>query len=272
MMNLDIAVFIALKEEFELVFQRLGPIPTNEIESRLGQWYVWQFKDYQNNIRKAFFTFIGDMGPNHALMFTTKFLENYHPNILINFGLSGTLNKDVKIGDIVVATLTDLYEDAGAVEDINSVPCLRPSGLPIRTPEFKRHIENFQYKLTDEYNRWESACKNLRQKLIEKIIPEDKNILIGQEVTIHTGHVACGNVVVKSNSWKNMLLSKDRKYYAVDMESGAIAFTVDDMQDVEKTKLLIIRVISDPANELKSILDGLGEENQGVLRKSKTPI
>src|SRR5262245_14545130 len=103
---------------------------------------------------------MGDMGPPAAVKFTTRFLENYTPNLLINFGFSGTLSEDVKLGDVVVATLTDLYDDSGAIVEAGGVPYLRPSGRPIYTDTFKDQVDNFSFRFPRHNERWRRACKS----------------------------------------------------------------------------------------------------------------
>ena len=176
---IEIAIIIALKEEFELVHQGLGLIATDAIGPNLGQWYECFIESSQGKMCKANVTFIGDAGPAHAIRFTTKFLEHYQPSLLVNFGLSGMLSKDVKLGDVVVVTQSDLYDDNGAIVDVNGIPCLQPSGLPLCTADFKEAADHFAFKFNVQFRRWQAACLNERNQLLSSISDLIPNTLLG---------------------------------------------------------------------------------------------
>ena len=53
----------------------------------------------------------------------------------------------------------------------------------------------------------------------------------------------------------------------MDMESAAVAFSQEGTEQSSDSRLLIIRTISDPADERKAQLDDLGDEDRGALRK-----
>jgi nucleoside phosphorylase/5'-deoxynucleotidase YfbR-like HD superfamily hydrolase len=265
--EIDIAVIIALKEEFETPFHALGLKLSNAIHSDLGTWYEWIIDSQQEGPRRALITFIGAMGPASAIKFTTRFLEHYSPNILVNFGLSGTLSEDVKLGDVIMATLTDLYDDAGAINERAGVTYLQPSGHPIKTEDFKEDADHFSFRFKERYRRWRAACQAERMQLIAPIEADIPSTLLQPDNQMHTGHVACGSVVVKSEAWKNTLLNRDRKYLAVDMESAAIAFAAVGSEGQRNSRLLVVRAISDPADNRKQHLDNLGKSDRGVIRK-----
>jgi nucleoside phosphorylase/5'-deoxynucleotidase YfbR-like HD superfamily hydrolase len=262
---IDIAIIIAIKEEFEVVSEMLGLTKSNEVNEGPGQWYDGLIEMPDGKPRQVVVTFIGDMGPVPATRFTTQFLERYTPNLLVNFGLSGSLRSDVKLGDVVVSTLADLYDDAGAIEQIDGRPHLSPSGRPIRTDDFKQHVDHFPSRSPVLWNSWRRECQNEFTRLVAPVKNQIPTKLLSSEPKIHTGHIACGSVVVKSDEWKHALQSRDRKYLAVDMESAAIAYAADDNTAATKTKILVVRVISDAADQRKSDLDKIGE-HRGLVR------
>ncbi len=59
-----------------------------------------------------------------------------------------------------------------------------------------------------------------------------------------------------------MIKNKDRKFLAVDMESAGVTKSTEDFE----TEALIVRVISDAADETKEALDKLGDDKKGKLR------
>jgi nucleoside phosphorylase/5'-deoxynucleotidase YfbR-like HD superfamily hydrolase len=265
--RVDIVVITALQEEFDVIRGELGLSKCQDIDKDFGEWYEWHFTTSRGKDRKALFTFIGEMGPANAVKFTTGFLEHYTPNILVNLGISGTLSNDVGLADVVIATLADLYEEGGAIIDINGGPHLLPSGIPIPTGYFKENVEHFPYQFRANYRRWQAACNSACQRVIGSLITAIPRSLLNSPNKLHTGHVACGSIVVKGEAWKNSLLSKDRRYLAVDMESAAIAFAQASRDFQNRTRILVIRGISDPADNRKKELDDVGQNGRGAIRK-----
>lgn len=262
---IDIAIIIALKEEFTVLKGMLPLAPSKDIKG-CGNWYEWYFNSLFGHERKALVTFIGNMGPAHAIKFTTKFLAHYSPSIVINLGLSGAISNDVKLGDVVVASLTDLYDDVGAIVDHNGIPTLKTSGLPIRTPYFTSRAEHFEFEHKEAHARWIDACGRFRENTVAQFATRIPSGLLGSTVKLRAGHIACGNVLVKSTEWKNALSDRDRKYLAVDMESAGVAFALEPDEDLNRTPILILRGISDSADSRKAELDAMGAANAGILR------
>lgn len=259
---LNIAIIIAIKEEFKTIDKLCKFVPTKEIDSTYGEWYEWIDCLPETCHEKIYVTFIGNPTSIEAVRFTTRFLEHYAPKILVNFGVSGTLSDDVRLGDLVIPELTDLYEYNCAIVEKDGVS-IQPSGKPFKTDYFKRLIDNLEFQHRLLFTKWENVCSTARKKLIEPIQKNVPQNLLGPKTSIHTGRLACICGVSKTVSYKDLLLAKDRKYLAVDMESGGIAFSCEN----ESSKVLIIRAISDPSDERKRLLDNLGKEDPGAFRK-----
>lgn len=265
--ELGVVVFIALKEEFDYIYKSLSLRPSNDISSDFGDWYEWIIEVPNTSYMKVYFSFIGEMGPNAAIKYTTRFLEHYRPKIIVNIGLSGSLSKDVNLGDVVVPSLTDLYEDSSAMTEKDGVLSLEPSGRPVYTNSYKRKVDNFEYRKQDNYSRWVASCQEGRDNLVSSIESIEVKRLLGDPIKVRTGHTACGNVVVKSEQWKKILLKKDRKYLAVDMESAAIAYASIDESADTTGNLLVVRGISDKADRMKEIIDSVGDDKKEGIRR-----
>jgi nucleoside phosphorylase len=257
-----IAIIVALQEEFHTLFGGSNFVPNNKIPNRLGRWYDLQMAGVSNVI----VTFLGAMGPAKAIEFTTRFLEHHKPSLLINIGISGTFSSDVRLGDVVVASLTDLYEDAAAIEEVDLIPYLKPSGRPIETEDFKDDVDHFRFAHARGYAVWQEACVKNRSDFIGSVIAQIPPALLVKDTNLHSGHLACAGEVIKSKQWKHNLLRRDRKYLAVDMESAGVAIPAREARRAGM-KILIVRGISDPADDRKEQLDSLGGLEPGALRR-----
>src|SRR5579884_3225073 len=98
---MDIAILIALKEEFNIFFQtiqeRYTPI-TDIIES----CYYYRFEHIGAVSGKRYqciTTFIGDMGLIRTSIVTQQLIHRWQPRTFILLGIAAGLSKDVQIGD-----------------------------------------------------------------------------------------------------------------------------------------------------------------------------
>jgi nucleoside phosphorylase len=77
---------------------------------------------------------------------------------------------------------------------------------------------------------------------------------------IFPGHIASGPFVVASREYADWLLKRDRKYIAVEMEAHGVMLAAHR----SKTDSLVIRGISDLADERKAAMDSTGS---GAFRR-----
>lgn len=260
--NLGTVVIVALQEEFGHLFHDSKLRRKKAMPARLGVWYELELEPGV----KVNVTFIGRMGSAESIAFTTKLLENYRADVIVNIGVSGSFNHDVKLGDVVCASLTDLFAEAGAIEEVEGKTVLRPSGIPLRTEDFKALVDNLPFEHKIEHADWVRACAGRRKKILggrENAVPPG---LLGKEVKVLTGHLACAGEVVKSAVWKQGILQRDRKYLAIDMESAAIAFAADEARGAG-CKLLVVRGISDFADARKDQIDAVGLDDGNAIRQ-----
>ena len=76
------------------------------------------------------------------------------------------------------------------------------------------------------------------------------------------GHLASGPTVGAAPAFKDWLKTRDRKYLALEMETGGLMAAVYEQADPKRT--LILRGISDDGDEHKEELDKMGE---GAFRR-----
>lgn len=262
----DIGILIALEEEFREFFSfikgREKPILIEDINQ-----YYYLF-DYNNNNTsyRCVVTFMGGMGPELAALAGDRLIHKFKPAAIVNIGIAGSTDKDVYLGDIVVAEQTDNYlHSAKAIdnEDLFTFN-FELSGDPYKTsPQYLNHVRHLRYAYPVDFDNWVCGCVNTKIDLLNE---DDSSLLVEKDILrekpeLHTGHIASGSIVGASKYFKKWLLDKrDRKYLAIEMESSGVlcaAYT-------RAIHTLVIRGISDTGNEMKAELDQI---DKGAVRR-----
>jgi nucleoside phosphorylase len=263
----DIGIVIALEEEFrelapQIIFK---PYYNQDIKQ-----YYYLFErggvDQEQTPYHCVVTFIGAMGPTDAGIVGDRLISQFNPKTIISIGIAGSTDKDVLVGNVVVADQTDEYlASSKAVETSDKQDWdFQFSGNPFKSdPAYVAHAMNLKYAHNVKMQEWERNCKqNLLEKIgsvtIENLIRER---LIGDFPEIQTGHIASGPTVGAAKQFVQWLKDKhDRKLLALEMESAGIL----NAAHKRAVSSLIIRGISDYSDDRKNKLDGIG---QGVLRR-----
>ncbi|HNM37621.1 MAG TPA: hypothetical protein PKI33_11185, partial [Anaerolineales bacterium] len=263
----DIGIVIALEEEFrELAPQINFKAYYNQ---DIKQYYYLFERGIVNQGQTPYHcvaTFMGAMGPTDAGIIGDRLISQFNPKTIISIGIAGSTDKDVLVGNVVVADQTDEYlSSSKAIETIDKQDWdFQLSGNPFKSdPTYVAHAMNLKYAHKVKMQEWERNCKqNLLEKIglvaIENLIREQ---LIGDFPDIQTGHIASGPTVGAAKQFVQWLKNKhDRKLLALEMESAGVL----NAAHKRAVSSLIIRGISDYSDERKDKLDGIG---QGVLRR-----
>jgi adenosylhomocysteine nucleosidase len=153
---------------------------------------------------------LSGVGKVHAAMCTQALILKYSPDFILNVGVAGSIDKNVKIGDIVVASGTIQHDF-----DVTAFPGRKKgeiSGLQI-----------VEFKCT----KW----------IINKILQCSQNI---SNLNLHTGTILTGDQFLISPR-KLSELKNEFGGIACDMEAGSIGHVCH----VNKIDFGIIRSISD---------------------------
>lgn len=154
------------------------------------------------------------IGKVNATVCSQVLIDLYAVDYIINVGVAGAINKDLKIGDVVVATDT-LHHDMDTTyfgDDLGVIPRMEQS--------------NFE------------ADKDL----IDIALKSSENLLEDNQVV--TGRIVSGDQFLCDVEKKNKIWSHF-KAFCVDMESAAIGQTCY----LNKIPFCIIRSISDNSDE-----------------------
>ncbi|MCP4699031.1 MAG: 5'-methylthioadenosine/S-adenosylhomocysteine nucleosidase [Gammaproteobacteria bacterium] len=263
--HVDIGLVIALKEEFKVLFSEIE-CTHKERDSETNEHYYFFEKPGKEKNYRCVVVFIGDMGSKDAGIATERLLNKYAPAAVINIGLAGSLDKDVLIGDIVIADQIDEYLDnskAVVSKDKDGFE-FKLSGKVYRgTEEYIQRTDNLETWHEEEYGKWQESCKKRRDELPEEAFQtqDDKALVNREQVTFHKGHIASGFTVGSSEHYAKWLKEeRDRKYLALEMEAAGVMGAAQS----RKTNTLIIKAISDFSDEHKKAADKI---DKGALRR-----
>ena len=265
--RVDVGIVIALEEEF----RELAPqIETRSYYNPDIKQYYYLFERSSANAALAPYrcvvTFMGTMGPTDAGMVGDRLIAQFNPVTIVSIGIAGSMDKDVLVGDVVVADQTDEYlASSKAIETKDKQDWdFQFSGNPYKSdPAYVAHAMHLKYAHTGATQNWEDLCKRKLLEWLGSVSTEDliSEHLIGKVPGIHTGHIASGPIVGAANQFVQRLKERrDRKFLALEMESAGVL----NAAHKRAVSSLIIRGISDYSDERKTKLDEIGS---GALRR-----
>ena len=246
---LDFAVLIALQEEFEQVYGSIipkgEPLPVGQDTA-----YVFNAQGYSGCV-----ACVGKMGPTATADLSRSILERFKPRLICVIGIAGGLEKSLRLGDVLVADQADDYlHTAKAVSSGEDGFDFQLSGEAFPTTSACLAIlRNWPNAARAAFERWQEEGGS---DLDATTVPENLRAQVGFRPNIAFGHIATGNVVGAAAGFTHMLQKRDRKLAALEMESAGMLSAVHKHRP--ETMTLVLRGISDFADERKSDFDGIG--------------
>jgi WD40 repeat protein/nucleoside phosphorylase/uncharacterized protein YjbI with pentapeptide repeats len=246
---LDFAVLIALQEEFEQVYGSIipmgEPLPVGQETA-----YVFTAQGYTGCI-----ACVGKMGPAAMADLSRSILERFKPRLICVIGIAGGLEKSLRLGDVLVADQADDYlHTAKAVSSGDDGFDFQLSGEAFPTHSACiATLRNWSNTAKAAFEKWQQEGG---RELDAATVPENLRSQVGFRPSIAIGHIATGNVVGASAEFTRMLQRRDRKLAALEMESSGMLSAVHKHRP--ETMTLVLRGISDFADERKSDFDGIG--------------
>lgn len=264
--SIDVGIVIALREEFIELHDQIADKCESVRDSATGNYYY--LFDYQCANRETCYrcvaTFAGSMGPTKAGLITQRLVNEYKPNTLVMLGIAAGLSGDVKLGDVVVATVVDAYMENSKAEGQDefsfalSGEVYRPSG------DLVNFAQNFQFAHRDAFQQWLRKCSNEllglfpNEEYLDNLIKEG---LIRDKAHLIAGHIASGPTVGAAEAFNNWLKRRNRKYLALEMEAAGLMAAV--YEEATPRRTLVLRAVSDYGDQRKGELDGV---NSGAFR------
>lgn len=259
----DVGVVVALPEEFRELQRQLADRwkPLYD-KATATEYYLFTIEGPVGTAPySCVTTFAGSMGPTKAALLTEKLRTRWKVGAIVNVGIAGALNEDVKIGDVVVGALADNYLERAKAIEVQGEDgfAFELAGEPFRSSRaLLDACMHMEFAQSDLFAMWQQAGKLFLHALTsEKLTAlREAKLLAGFPMLLH-GHVACGTSVGASIAFKRWLKKRDRSYLAIDMESGGVLLAV--YEAARATEGLVLRGISDFADERKAELDRIGK-------------
>jgi len=253
--HVDLAVIIALKEEFRIFMRSI-----NEMKSfphPKGKSHFRFTKETQSGVVvNCVAAMVGQLSSSKAAIVTERVYDEWKPSTIVNIGIAGSLDSEVLLGHVVAASVVDMYLERAKVVPSVNVDELdwKLSGEPYRSTQFLLDAaDEFEFEHPDRFKSW---CENCKLRISESDVKtrrclDESGGIDGPQ--IHVGHIASGPAVGAAESFKQFLRNKDRCYLALEMESGGVLMALNDVRNV--VNILAIKGISDPADERKESMD-----------------
>lgn len=256
----DVAIVIALKEEFRELFEVVKSRCTHVEEGGRHYYHFNTSGPIAEGQYRCMATLVGDMGPSKAGIVTEKTIERWRPATAVMIGIAAGIHEDVRVGDVVVASQVDNYLDsAKAVGDGRFE--LAGDGYQADHALLDR-VRNFEFVNHKIAAQWkDEAGSRLTNSGIDVAALIDQDLIREQPDQIEA-HVASGPIVAASTEFVAWVKKRDRAYKALEMESGGLA--VSAHMNTHGTVALVIRAISDYGDKRKKVLDEVG---RGALRQ-----
>jgi adenosylhomocysteine/aminodeoxyfutalosine nucleosidase len=217
-----IAIMCAMREELEPILGYLNLKKT--IDYANNKFYLATFKNL--NLVLAY----SKIGKVNAALTAAILIEKFNAKKLLFSGVAGAIDKDLKIGDLIIATKTCQH-------DIDLTVFGYEPGF---IPESKVFFE------CDE------TLNNIAKKVAKKL-----------NIKLKEGIIASGDQFIHSKEKKEWI-AKTFKASAIEMEGGAVGCVCDN----EKVPFFMLRAISDSAEEGAGVdFDEFLEESSKVSAK-----
>ncbi len=252
MKNVDLAVIVALKEEFIHLFERIRARPYTI--RTIGGIDYFECSISQSTDQKEAYScvavLVGEMGGIRTSTAVAHLFGAWDVTTVCIVGLAGSMDSDVMLGDLVIATTIDNYLESGKVLG-DDTPLLSLSGDVYRASEsIVARTRTWQFSHLQSFEGWQRETRQHRSEALGATGAAEDHLR--SEPMIWHGHLASGPIVVDSAVFRRRLLERrDRKFLAVEMESGGLAVAVHVLKPT--SNILVVRGISDDAQDKAEI-------------------
>lgn len=258
----DVAVVVALKEEFRILFERFRDRHTHLVDGDRA-YYIFDVPT-QAGARsyRCVAVMVGEMGTNRTGVIVEKVLGRWSPSAVVLVGIAGGIHGDVKLGDVIVASEVNNYLEGAKVAGASGSAFQRGSDSFKTSNGLLDRVRNLEFAGQAHFQRWQAGCGSRRAAL-----PPNANALVGdgllrEKPAQREGHIASGPLVVTSSEFVAWIREGDRSCIGVEMEAGGLVIATH--MDPSRSEALVIRGVSDFGDDRKAKLDDIGE---GVLRQ-----
>lgn len=263
----DVGIVIALKEEFTILHGEIKGSCVPIKDPKTSDYdYLFERQSEAGYPYRCVTTFGGEMGERKAALVTQRLISRWEPMTVVVLGIAAGIDGDVRIGDVVVATQIESYlEDSKAVagEGKNDYTLTLAGKVYRATEHLIKEIRNFEFVHEDLFLQWGASAAEDLENLLAAAENEQlsKQNIIRATPNLIDGPIASGPTVAAATSFIKAVKEKNRKFLALEMESGGVLATI--YEAVDQSKSLVLRGISDFGDERKKALD---QTKDGALR------
>ncbi len=261
--SVDVGIIVALREEFRELMKQLPSEHKAIKDEQTGIYdyhFEWSVEDATPYSCAA--TFIGAMGPPKASLACERFINRCQPKTIVMLGIAAGLDKDVKLGDVVLATDVNMYLERAKIVDGQAAETfeIQPGGSAYRCSEYLLQASlNLEFAQSNIYQKYQSNSEaNLSTSIsadqLEQLLQKE---YIRKQAEFIDGSIASGPVVGAAKQFIEWLKKINRNYLALEMESGGVLSSVYGHSAPKST--LILRGISDFGDSRKQDLDLIGK-------------
>ena len=264
--HVHVAILIALDEEFDQ-FLELIPQDYKAIrdEKYGGHDFTVQIPSARSMGYRCVARLIGSMGPETARGVAERLLDRWKPQVAVMLGIAASLDSDIKLGDVVVATQIDAYATTLKAKQNSSGFYLQHRGTVYSGDHvFLEVLKDLKHVHKQLFSDWQTRCYQELEtilKLEHKAILNLKG-LPDDLPKLHRVHLASGPVVGAAEAYTEWLQTRDGTIKALEMEAAGLAAAAHARRQPIRT--LILRGISDFGDQRKTELDKLA---RGGVRK-----
>jgi nucleoside phosphorylase len=256
--TVDILLYIALKEEFDVVQQVLGDLEVRKLKDEAVTLFAGSIRsqtlgrDFKVGVVPA-----GKMGNVRAANITSLVLREWKPNDVVVIGIAGSVSNDLEPGDVFIPDSVVDYLANSASQGEKELWTFVTSGNAFQTsPRLLNSFEFFAHSHPREYLQWEAHAAQARGRLIHGSIEKAMasaglptrgkcRLCAGDDLKL-----ASGPTVGKGTAFVKWLTREvDRKFAAMEMESAGVYDAALIRTPAPRT--ITIRGISDYADERK---------------------
>jgi nucleoside phosphorylase len=267
---IDVAVIVALGEEFDELDKSVIWGWT-AVPSTVEGDYDYRFSRKRANGSghdECVAVLVGEMGTEATAIRVASLLMTYAARTLFIVGIAGALRDDVQVGDVVVGEFVDLYlANSKAVSGRRrGTYQFERAPDPYRSSEqWVRAARNLPYAHKQAVSAWK---RNGRHEFRNQVPDQRRRLrlirkaLVRSEPSYLVAPVASGPTVVASDAFRKWIQGGNRRYGAVEMESGGFLKAVQQLG--RGANAIVVRGISDLADDRKKDFDKIGK---GGLRR-----
>jgi nucleoside phosphorylase len=236
MENIDVVIITAIPDIELLTMLRafnVDPKRENELSDGGRYWFSNLSSNKMKKNLKVVITCIGSPGNLTSSSVTTRFIQNFHPKLLILSGIAAGIKQKLNLLDIVVSDKVIGYESGrltpAGLRPRHNVEC-PPYQIQQDIRFFNNNINNAEF--LDFFNRLQSKLTaEQRPHGVTKFNPK-----------VFVGTIVSGEKLIADGSLQKLRSKYDEKILAGEMEGIGFA-TAAKMN--ESTPWIIIRGISD---------------------------